>query len=339
MLAKLRQAILSVLVVATALVVGIVAAAIINPSSLLPSASPGPAARLSPGPTSGRSPSAVRPTASPDSSSPTEDVAVMVGAGDIADCDRFEDELTANLVETISGTVFTAGDHADPDGTTEEFEECYGPTWGRPSIKERTRPAPGDNDYDTPGAAGYFAYFGDAAGEPGDGYYAYDVGAWRVYVLNSNCASIGGCGEGSSQQAWLVRDLAAHPRRCVMAIWHHPYFTSGPSEGGDSSTRNFWRIFQDAGAEIVISGHDHHYERFAPQLGDGSIDDNGIVQFIVGTGGSRPDDMFIDAPHSEARAFDVFGVLRLELGSDGYRFEFITVAGPQFTDSGSADCH
>lgn len=263
----------------------------------------------------------------------------MIGAGDIAHCDRFEDELTANLVESIPGTVFTAGDHADPDGTQEQFEECYAPTWGRPAIKDRTRPAPGDNDYDTPGAAGYFAFFGDAAGEPGAGYYAYDVGAWRVYVLNSNCGSIGGCGEGSAQQAWLVRDLAAEPRRCVMAIWHHPYFTSGRSEGGDSSTRNFWRIFQEAGAEMVISGHDHHYERFAPKLGDGSVDDSGIVQFILGTGGSRPDDMFVDAPHSRARAFDVFGALRLELGNDGYRFDFITVAGPQFTDSGSAECH
>jgi hypothetical protein len=335
-LANVRQLIVSVAVVGIALAAGVTAVAVLDPSFFLSSPSGEPTARASARPVS----SGVAPSGS--SSGPSAapgDVAVLVGAGDIADCTRFEDELTANLVETIQGTVVTFGDHADPDGTPRQFEECYGPTWGRPAIKERTRPAPGDNDYDTPGAAGYFAYFGDAAGEPGAGYYAYDAGTWRVYVLNSNCGSIGGCGESSPQATWLMQDLAAEPRDCVVAIWHHPYFTSGPSEGGDSRTRSFWRILQAAGAELVLNGHDHHYERFVPQTAAGAADPNGMVQFIVGTGGSRPDDLRLDAPNSEARAVEVFGVLRLELAPGGYAFEFITVAGPQFTDRGTGDCH
>ena len=182
-------------------------------------------------------------------------------------------------------------------------------------------------------------YFGDAAGEPDAGYYAYDAGAWRVYVLNTECRQIGGCGVGSPQESWLLEDLAAEPRRCVLAMWHHPYFTSGPSFGGSSSTRNLWRILQSAGAELVLSGSDHHYERFEPQTGAGDADPEGLVQFVVGTGGSRPDNLRVDAPHSAARAFDVFGVLRLELGPRGYAFEFLSVAGPDFSDSGTAECH
>ena len=331
MLARLTQLILSIGVVGIAFVAGIVAAGVINPSPFFPSPSAGPSARFS-GPASTRLTSAMP---SPDESL----TAVLVGAGDIAECARFEDELTADLIETIPGIVFTLGDNANPDGTLTEFEECYGPTWGRPGIKERTRPTIGDNEYNTSGAVGYFTYFGDAAGEPGTGYYTYDAGAWRIYVLNSECRQVGGCGEGSPQESWLLDDLAAEPRRCVLAMWHHPYFTSGRSFGGSSSTRNLWRILQAAGAELVLSGSDHHYERFEPQTGAGDADPDGIVQFVVGTGGSEGDDLRVDAPHSVARAFDVFGVLRLELGPRGYAFEFISVAGPEFSDSGTGKCN
>ena len=331
MLAKLSHLIISIGVVGIALVAGLVAVGVINPSPFFASPSDRPSAPAPSRPESAMS--------SPDNSSPTGDVAVLVGAGDIADCARFEDELTADLVETIPGIVFTLGDNANPDGTHTEFEACYGPTWGRPGIKERTRPTVGDNDYNTAGAEGYFMYFGDAAGEPETGYYAYDAGAWRIYVLNTECRQVGGCGNGSPQESWLLEDLAAEPRRCVLAMWHHPYFTSGPSFGGSSSTRNLWRILQTAGAELVLSGSDHHYERFEPQTGAGDADPEGIVQFVVGTGGSRPGDLHVDAPHSAVRALDVFGVLRLELGPRGYAFEFISVAGPDFSDSGTAECH
>ncbi len=334
MLSKLRAVVLAAGIVGVALVVGLAAAGALDPGGLRP-ASSGSTPRPS------REASAEPRTAKPTSGfgSPTGDVAVLVGAGDLADCARSQDELTADLVESIPGIVFTVGDHADPDGTPQQFEECYGPSWGRPSIKERTRPAAGDNDYDTADAAGYFGFFGAAAGDPGEGYYAYDAGTWRVYVLNSNCANVGGCGEDSRQAAWLRQDLEAEPRRCVVAIWHNPYFTSGPSEGGDASVRSFWRILQEAGAELVLNGHDHHYERFAPQTATGTPDPDGIVQFIVGTGGSRPDDLLTTAPNSEVRAFDVFGVLRLELAPDGYAAEFIGVAGRDFRDRSSGKCH
>jgi Calcineurin-like phosphoesterase len=328
----LRQGIVGAAVVTIALVAGLVTAGALDSSSLVPSSTGDPTARAS------RAPLATV-SARPAFTAGAEGEVVMIGAGDITACDRFEDELTANLVENTPGMVFTLGDHAEPDGTIEQFEACYDPTWGRPSIKERTRPAAGDNDFDDPGAAGYFTYFGEAAGEAGAGWYAYDAGAWRVYVLNSNCGGVGGCGPGSAQEAWLIEDLAAEPRDCVVAMWHHPYFTSGASLGRDASTRNFWRILQEAGAELVLSGHDHHYERFAPQTGTGVADPNGMVQFIVGTGGNRPDNVAVEAPNSEARATDVFGVLRLELAPEGYAFEFIGVAGRELSDSGTGECH
>ena len=263
---------------------------------------------------------------------------MLVGAGDIAECGRPEDELTADLVERIPGTVFTAGDNANP-GSRASFRDCYEPTWGRPSIKDRTRPAAGDADYEDHEAAGYYEYFGDAAGEAGAGYYAYDAGAWRVYVLNTNCGNVRGCAVGSPQATWLRDDLAREPRRCALAIFHHPFFTSGPSEGGDPERGDLWRILESAGAELVVSGHDHHYERFAPQTSTGDTDTDGMIQLIAGTGGSRPDRVSRAARNSEIHATGVFGVLRLELRPRGYGFEFIGVAGPEFRDSGSGDCH
>ena len=266
-------------------------------------------------------------------------VAILVGAGDIAECDRHEDELTADVLERIPGTVFTLGDNAYPDGTSRDFEDCYGPTWGRPSIKERTRPAVGDNEYDTPGASGYFKYFGPAAGEAPSGYYGYDAGAWRVYVLNSECREAGGCEKGSPQEAWLLSDLEAEPRECVLAMWHEPLFSSS-SGGGRSSMRNLWRVLQEAGAELVLSAHHHAYERFDPQTGGGIADpERGIVQIVAGTAGGDPEEFGSPSPNSVVRQSRVFGVLRLELAPGSYAFEFITVAGPEFSDQGSGMCH
>jgi acid phosphatase type 7 len=335
---KLRQLVLSGLVIAIALGAGLIAVDLMQPTpsqadrSGAPTA--GPLASDDAGSASQRPTPAARP-------SPTADgeTAILLGAGDIADCERSEDELTADLVEGIAGTVFTVGDNAYPDGSRHDFQACYGPSWGRPEIKDRTRPAPGDEDYDTDGASAYYDYFGPAAGDPRSGYYAYDAGSWRVYMLNSNCASVGGCGEGSAQEAWLRADLAAEPRACVLAIWHHPYFSSGPSGGGYSTVRNFWRVLTTARAELVLSGHDHVYERFAPQNAEGVADPNGLRQFVVGTGGADPDRFHTIGPNSEIRERSVFGILVLRLAPGSYEWEFITVAGREFSDSGSAECH
>jgi acid phosphatase type 7 len=300
--------------------------------------------------TSGRAQSpttSTRPTPRPQSSANPSSVAigssgpvaVLVGAGDIGDCTRHEDTLTADLVERIPGIVFTLGDNVYPNGTASDFEDCYAPTWGRPSIKQRTRPAAGGNEYDTPGAKAYFAYFGEAAGDPATGYYAYDAGSWRVYVLNSECRRIGGCGEGSPQVQWLLADLAANARACVLAMWHEPVFTSGPG-GGSSSLRHLWRVLYDAGAELILNGDHHVYERFGPQTPTGRRDpDRGVVQIVVGTGGTSPDTFESQAPNSLVQASRVWGVLRLELAPASYAFKFISVAGHDFTDGGAADCH
>ncbi|HSE04261.1 MAG TPA: ABC transporter substrate-binding protein [Methylomirabilota bacterium] len=264
--------------------------------------------------------------------------AVLVGAGDIATCTGDGDEATASLLDSIDGVVFTLGDHAYEAGTSIEFAACYEPSWGR--HKARTRPAPGNHDYLTPAAAGYFAYFGDRAGDPGRGYYSYVLGAWHIVALNSNCAEVGGCGPGSAQERWLRADLAARRSLCTLAYWHHPRFSSGP-HGGDPAVEAFWRALHEHGAEIVLAGHDHTYERFAPQTPDGVPDPaRGIRQFIVGTGGGSHH-RFEGPPaaNSEVRNDDTFGVLELRLGPAGYEWRFLPVGGATFTDSGRGRCH
>lgn len=264
--------------------------------------------------------------------------AVLVGAGDIAECSGGADTATSDLVESVGGIVFTLGDNAYENGTFAEFRDCYGPTWGRPAIKDRTMPVAGNHDYNTGGAAGYFRYFGAAAGDPDEGWYAYDAGTWRVYALNSNCDAIGGCGAGSAQQRWLREDLAANPRGCVAAMWHHPRFSSG-EHGNHAVMADLWRTLQDAGAELVLAGHDHSYERFGPQDASGRADERGLVEMVVGTGGRDPHAFRDPQPNSLVRASPVFGVMRLELRPGGYSFEFLAVPGGDFTDTGSGACH
>jgi len=262
---------------------------------------------------------------------------VLVGAGDIASCSSSGDSATAAVIERIPGTVFAAGDIAYESGTAAEFANCYGPTWG--SFTSRTRPVPGNHEYLTTGADPYFAYFGSQAGTAGEGWYAYDVGTWRVYGLNSNCASVGGCGPGSAQEAWLRADLAANPRACVAAIWHHPLFSSG-MHGGTAETRPLWDALYEAGADLVINGHDHDYERFAPQRPDGTADaGTGIREFVVGTGGRVLRSFSTIQANSEARKAGVLGVLKLELKTAGYAWRFVPASGSTWTDSGSASCH
>ncbi len=258
---------------------------------------------------------------------------VLVGAGDIADCSSSGDEATANLLDNIAGTVFTAGDNAYPDGTTANFSQCYQPSWGR--HKARTRPSPGNHDYNTSGAAPYYAYFGSNAGPAGRGYYSYDLGNWHIISLNSNISMTA----TSPQVTWLVSDLAATTKPCVLAYWHHPRFSSSSNHGNHSETQPLWDALYNARAEIVISGHDHTYERFAPQRPDGTADaSRGIREFVVGTGGRDLYNFGTPEPNSQVRYNGSFGVLKLTLGSASYSWQFIPVAGGTFTDSGSGTC-
>jgi len=261
---------------------------------------------------------------------------VVIAAGDIADCTTTTDGATANLLDSLPGTVVTLGDNAYPDGSAANFRDCYGPTWGR--HRGRTRPSPGNHDYRTAGASAYFRYFGSAAGAPAKGYYSYDLGAWHVVVLNSNCAAVGGCGSGSPQLGWLRADLAANSARHVLAYWHHPRFSSG-THGGVSAVGAFWEALYAAGADIVLNGHDHDYERFGPQDPWGRADSvHGIRQFVVGTGGTGLRSRATTARNSQVFA-RTHGVLRLTLRSDSYAWAFVPVAGKTFEDAGSGAPH
>ncbi len=260
----------------------------------------------------------------------------LVGAGDVAYCSLTGDEKTARLLDRIPGTVFVAGDVAYPSGSRRQLARCYDPTWGR--WKLRTYPAPGNHDYGTAGAAPYFAYFGARAGAPGAGWYAYDLGDWRIYSLNSSCSAVGGCGPGSAQEQWLRADLAAHPRACVAAVWHHPLFSSG-MHGSNPQVRGLWKALEDAGAELVLNGHDHDYERFAPQGSTGAASLTGIRQFVVGTGGAALRPFGAVQPNSVVRNAATHGVLQLTLRPGSYAWQFVPVAGATYTDSGSGTCH
>ncbi len=261
---------------------------------------------------------------------------VLVGAGDIAYCMSSGDEATADLLDGISGAVATFGDNVYLVGSATEFTNCYDPTWGR--HKARTLPAPGNHDYATLNATGYFAYFGAAAGDPTKGYYSYDLGSWHIVVVNSNCAFIGGCGAGSPQEQWLRADLSANPAACTLAYWHHPRFSSGP-HGSDTSLGPIWQALYDYGADVVLNGHDHTYERFAPQDPSGAPDPGrGIREFVVGTGGFSHYPITTPIANSQVQNDDTFGVLKLTLHSASYDWEFVPVAGGTFTDIGSDSC-
>lgn len=265
---------------------------------------------------------------------------VLVGAGDIASCDDLTGaEATAKLIDKIPGTVFAVGDLAYPDGSDEQFANCYGPTWGR--FKVRTRPAPGNHEYHKTGASGYARYFGEAAGDSSKGYYSYELGAWHIVVLNSECAEVGGCEAASPQGRWLKQDLAQHPVACTLAYFHQPLFSSGGKHGNNPEMKPLWDLLYNAGAEIVINGHDHDYERFAAQDPEGHADaQHGIREFVVGSGGKNSHrKMGVTQPNSEARNDDTFGVLKLTLHPRGYDWEFVPEAGKTFTDTGTDVCH
>jgi hypothetical protein len=276
------------------------------------------------------------PTGPAGSTSPPAE-AVLVAAGDIAACSSSGDEATARLLDRIPGTVAVLGDSAYPDGSTSDFRRCYEPSWGR--HRARTRPAPGNHEYLTAGAAGYFDYFGPAAGDRRRGYYSYELGSWHIVVLNSNCWVVG-CARGSAQERWLRADLRANRRACTLAYWHHPLFTSSDVHGPWIAVRPLFRVLYTEGAEVVLAGHNHQYERFAPQDPTGRRDGaRGIRTFVVGTGGGSHYGFGPPAPGSEARSSDTHGVLQLTLGEGRYAWRFVPVAGRTYTDRGTGTCH
>lgn len=265
---------------------------------------------------------------------------VLVGAGDVhASCaDLSEPRATAQLLADIPGTVFADGDLASPDGSLAEFENCYGTTWGR--YKDRTRPAIGNHEYDTKGAKGYFDYFGSRAGSNAEGYYSYELGHWHVVVLNANCSEIpGGCAAGSPEEMWLRNDLRKHPAECTLAYFHQPLFSSS-EVGNDPAVKPFWEDLYRAGAALIVNGHAHDYERFAPQNPDGVADPtHGILEIIAGTGGKDHANFIHVDRNSVVRDNTSYGVLKLTLYPGKYDWEFIPAAGFTFADSGSGRCH
>ena len=262
----------------------------------------------------------------------------VLAAGDIASCASGGDEQTAALLDTLPGTVLTLGDTVYDDGSADQFRRCYMPSWGR--FRDRTYPAPGNHDYQTANASGYYGFFGPRAGQPGKGWYSFDLGRWHLIALNSNCDEVGGCQPGSEQERWLRADLAAHPARCTLAFWHHPRFSSGTTHGSDRAVGGLWLALYQAGAEVVLVGHEHNYERFAPLDPLGGVDPaRGVREFVVGTGGSSHYPFGSPLPGSQARNSDSFGVLQLQLRPTGYSWRFLPVQGSSFQDSGTESCH
>jgi hypothetical protein len=273
---------------------------------------------------------------------------VVLSAGDIALCDFPEGPASTSplLDNPPDAVVATLGDHAYQDGTLDQFMQCYDPTWGH--AKARTRPIPGGHDYRTPDAAGYFTYFhdqlapfGDSALDPARAWYSYDLGAWRVVALNGEqCEEDNLCGPGSPQVQWLQADLASHPSQCTVAFEYAPRFSSGTVHGSSSRLAAIFTTLYNAGVELIVSGDDHEYERFAPQAPDGSLDlAHGVSQFVVGTGGASHYTFGTPVANSEVRDNTSFGVLKLALHPGAYEWEFVPASGAPFHDHGSRTCH
>jgi acid phosphatase type 7 len=276
----------------------------------------------------------------------------MIGAGDIAVCGTGGDEATGRIVDSvlaadstarIHSEVFTLGDNAYPSGSggvDNDFPRCFSPSWGRRRIMNVIHPAPGNHDYDSGSGAPYFAYFGNRAGPPGKGYYSYDVGDWHMISLNSELYfENGNPSEARAQEDWLRRDLLAHPVLCTVAYFHRPLFSSG-TYGATLEVQSLWRILYDAGADLVLNGHEHDYERFLPQTPAGVLDSaKGIEQIITGTGGGQLRKM--RTPFARNSVFQIhghFGVLKLMLGSGEYSHAFIDTTG-RVWDPGARKCH
>jgi hypothetical protein len=266
------------------------------------------------------------------------------GLGTVTRCrQKYTSDL---LVNHGYSAVLPLGDIQYECSGSSAFAASYAPSWGR--VLSISRPVTGNHDYLTTGgtgcdatnagAAGYFSYFGAAAGDPSKGYYSFDIGAWHLIALNSQCEQAGGCKTTTEQGKWLKADLAAHPAKCTLAYMHVPRFSSGGH--AKAIIQPLWDELYAAGADVVLSGHDHIYERFAPQTPSGVLDNaRGIRQFVVGTGGATHTSFTTNAPNSEIRDANTFGVLRLTLHSASYGWRFLPAAGGTFTDTGLKACH
>jgi hypothetical protein len=270
---------------------------------------------------------------------PPETAMTIVAAGDIADCGDGTAAAsmaarTSALVTPLDALVLTLGDTTYPVGAPTEFARCFHPTWG--AFKDRIRPSIGNHEYLTPGAEGYFGYFGAQAGPERRGYYSFDIGGWHFISLNSNIDAA----PGSPQYLWLAADIASsRSTSCTIAYWHTPVFSSG-QHGGDARMAKVFDALHAGGVDIVLSGHDHIYERFAPQNADGVADAaRGIRAFVVGTGGAELYALATPLPNSEWRDNTTHGILRLTLGKDSYSWQFMPVGGGAPRDAGRDDCH
>ena len=291
------------------------------------------------------------------SATDTEPTQILIGAGDINDCGHPAGALaTAEILEAYpAATIFAAGDLAYFSGSDAAFR-CYDTTWGRPSLRDRTRPAVGNHEYVTHGAAGFYKYWRKArenkpweitGGDLEKAYYSYNLGTWHIVVINSECADSwffrGGapsCDQGSEQEQWLREDLKRFPAACTLAYWHHPLFNNGGHHGGNPKMKAIWQALYDANADVVLTGHEHDYERFAPQNADGQLDPRrGIREFDVGTGGKMEKGQFVSDHNSEHQEKAVLGVLKLNLHPKSYEFEFIRGGDKKILDSGSGECH
>lgn len=269
---------------------------------------------------------------------PSPSATTIVAAGDIAQCGAAPAAAsaaasTARLVTSQDSLALTLGDTTYPVGAPAEFTNCFNPTWG--VFKDKIRPTPGNHEYMTPNAEGYYSYFGAQAGPDRRGYYSYDFAGWHFISLNSNADA----GPGSAQYLWLAADLAASKgATCTVAYWHYPLFSSG-RHGSLDQMKDVFQLLQVSGADIVLAGHDHVYERFAPQRADGTLDNaRGIRSFVVGTGGASLYEFRTTLPNSEFRDNTNYGVLRLTLRSGSYSWQFVT-AGGTVLDSGNANCN
>lgn len=264
----------------------------------------------------------------------------LAAAGDIVgDCTGSSCgyRKTAAVITSLNPTtVLALGDISNRSGAATDYTSRFNSSWG--VFKPKIRPVPGNHDYLVAGAANFFKYFGAAANPP-HGYYSYNVGTWHIVAINSNCSKVGGCQAGSAQEKWLKNDLAQHPAACTLAFWHHPRYSSGTG-GNNTSMKAIFQDLYNAGADVILSGHSHDYERFAPQNNASQRDNaDGIRQFVVGTGGSFFTRFGTIKPNSLVRNNNTFGVLMMTLGVSSYSWKFVPVAGKTFTDRGSANCH
>ena len=255
--------------------------------------------------------------------------AVLLAVGDIAGCpERYMDEHTADLVADIPGTIALLGDVVYQDGRMWEFRKCYDSSWGR--VLARSRPSVGNHEYRTEEAAAYYKYFGTRAGPAGKGYYAYKLGTWQIYALNSERLI-------PEQTAWLKAHLAANPSKCILAYWHKPLYTGGRNPN-EPTVKPFFDELYKAGAEVVLNGHNHHYERFAPQDANGTYRAKGVREFVIGTGGSQLEEFVTTQPNSLVRYVAGWGVLRMNLSAGKYSWKFLPVLGAVSADTGAANC-